>query len=80
LKNALPPKRKMKPRERPKIGLAMAFIEAILEDDLKSTFNQRHTAHQIWVRVQAEMSACAIGESTVRAYVRIRKTELNVAA
>jgi hypothetical protein len=35
----------MTPRERPKIGLAMAFIEAILEDDLKSTFNQRHTAH-----------------------------------
>jgi transposase len=70
----------MTPRERPKIGLAMAFIEAILEDDLKSTFNQRHTAHQIWVRTQAEMSACAIGESTVRAYVRIRKTELNVAA
>jgi transposase len=80
LKNTVPPKRKVTSRERPKLGLAMPFIDAILEDDLKSPFNQRHTAHQIWVRMQAEIPACHIGESTVRAYVRIRKTDRNVAA
>lgn len=57
---------------------AIPFID-ILENDLKTTFNQRHTAHQIWGRVQVEMPACDIGGSTVRAYVRVRKAELDVA-
>jgi hypothetical protein len=66
------------PRKRPKMTLAIPFIDAILEKDFKAPFNQRHTAHQIWGRVQIEMPACDIGESTVRAYVRIRKAELDV--
>ena len=41
------------------------------------TFNQRHTAHQIWGRLQIEIPACDIGESTVRTYVRVRKAELD---
>jgi transposase len=79
LKNAVPPKRKATPRERPKMTLAIPFIDAILENDLKAVFNPRHTAHQIWGRLQVEMPACDIGESTVRAYVRARKAELDVA-
>src|SRR5437899_7901158 len=79
LKNDVPPKRKVTPRERPKMALAIPFIDAILENDLKAPFNLRHTAHQIWGRMQVEMPACDIGESTVRAYVRIRKAELDVA-
>ena len=79
LKNAVPPKRKATPRDRPKMALAIPFIDAILENDLKATFNQRHTAHQIWERLQVEMPACDIGESTVRAYVRVRRAELDVA-
>jgi transposase len=59
--------------------LAIPFIDAILENDLKATFNQRHTAHQIWERLQVEMPACDIRESTVRACVRVRKAELDVA-
>ena len=47
LQNALPPKRKVTPRERPKMALAIPFIDAILENDLKATFNQQHTTHQI---------------------------------
>jgi transposase len=78
LKNAVPPKRKATPRERPKMALATPFIDAILENEVKATFNQRHTAHQIWERLQVEMPACDIGESTVRAYVRVRKAELYV--
>ena len=70
LKNDVPPKRKVTPRERPKMALAIPFIDAILENDLKAPFNLRHTAHQIWGRMQVEMPACDIGESTVRAYVR----------
>lgn len=79
LKNAVPPKRKAAPRGRPKMALAIPFIDIILENDLKATFNQHHTAHQIWERVQVEMPACDIGESTVRAYVRTRRVELDVA-
>jgi transposase len=76
LKNAVPPKRKATPRGRPKIALAIPFIDVVLENDLKSTFDQRHTAHQIWERLRVEMPACDIGESTVRAYVRVRRAEL----
>src|SRR5215831_15050345 len=79
LKNAVPPKRKATPRDRPKMALVIRFIDAILESDLKATFRQRHTAHQIWERLQAEVPACDIGESTVRTYVRVRRAELDVA-
>ena len=79
LKNAVPPRRKVTPRERPKMALAIPFIDAILEQDFKTPFNQRHTAHQIWHRMQIEMPACDIGESTVRAYVRACKAKLDVA-
>ena len=79
LKAAVPPKRRVTPRERPKMALAIPFIDAILENDLKAPFSQRHTAHQIWDRMQIEMPASDIGESTVRAYVRVRKAELDVA-
>ena len=51
LKNAVPPKRKATPRDRPKMALAVPFIDDILKNDLKATFNQRHTAHQIWERL-----------------------------
>jgi hypothetical protein len=61
------------------MALAIPFIDAILENDLKAPFSQRHTAHQIWDRMQIEMPASDIGESTVRAYVRVRKAELDVA-
>src|SRR3984893_17915710 len=74
LKNAVPPKRKVTTRERPKMALAIPFMDSILKNDLKATFSPRHTAHQIWSRLQVEMPACDIGESTVRAYVRVRKT------
>jgi len=77
LQNALPPKRKVTPRERPKMALAIPFIDAVLENNLKATFSNQLTAHQIWVRMQVEMPGCDIGESTVRAYVRVRKAEVD---
>src|SRR5580700_7257079 len=60
LTNAVPPKRKATPRDRPRMALVMPFIDVILENDLKVQFNQRHTAHQIWARLQVEMPACDI--------------------
>jgi transposase len=77
LKNAVPPKRKVTPRERPKLALAIPLIDSILDNDLKAKFNQRHTAHQIWEKLQVEIPGGDVGESTVRAYVRVRKAELN---
>ena len=59
LKNAVPPRRKVTPRERPKMTLAIPFIDAILEKDFKAPFKRRHTAHQIWGRIQIEMPAGA---------------------
>ena len=79
LKNAVSPKRKVTPRDRPKMASAIPFIDAILKSDLKAPFNQRHTAHQIWGRMQVEMPTCDIGESTVRAYARVRKAAPDVA-
>jgi len=79
LKNAMPPKRKVTVRERPKMAAAIPFIDAILENHLKAPFNRQSTAHQIWSRMRIEMPACDIGESTVRAYVRIRRAKLNTA-
>lgn len=78
LRNAVPPKRKVAPRERPKMALVIPIIDAILENDSEAQFTRRHTARQIWRRIQIEMPICDIGESTVRAYVRVRKGELGV--
>jgi transposase len=73
LKNTAAPKRKIAPRDRPKMASVIPFINAILENDTKVPFHMRHTAHQIWCRIQVEMPACDIADSTVRAYVRGRK-------
>jgi hypothetical protein len=50
LKSAVPRKRKVASRERPKMALAIPFIDAILGTGLEPPFNQRHRAHQIWRR------------------------------
>src|SRR5262249_16355233 len=40
---------------------------------------QRHTAHRIWCRLNAEHPEHEIAESTVRGYVRLRKQEMGLA-
>src|ERR1700722_1064553 len=77
LENAVPPKRKVAPRERPKMARAIPVIDAIMNSDSKVSFGQRHTAHQIWELLQIEIPGCDVGESTVRTHVRVRKAELN---
>lgn len=78
LASAVPGKRKLPERERPKLGAAMPFIDGILELDRKAPREQRHTAHKIWMRLKREMPEVAVGESTVGQYVRQKKAEMGL--
>jgi transposase len=80
LASAVPRDRKVALRARPKLGPAVPFIESILEADRKAPRKQRHTAHRIWCRIREEMPEVAVGECTVRRYVRQRKIELRLAS
>jgi transposase len=75
---ALPPDRKPPQRQRPKLAPAIPFIEAILAADRRAPRKQRHTAHRIFHRLQAELPTCRVAESTVREYVRDRKRALGL--
>jgi hypothetical protein len=79
LANAQPPERKRAQRERRVLGPLMPWIDHILEVDRRVPRKQRHTAHRIWVRLQAEWPAHPIAESTVRQYVRQKKQEFGLA-
>ena len=50
------------------------WIEEILVSDQKAHRKQRHTAHRIWCRLKAERPEVDVAESTVRQYVRKRKS------
>src|SRR5512142_391418 len=76
--NAVPPGRKIPEREKPKLALALPYIEQMLEEDRKAPRKQRHTAHRIWCRLQAEHPEMEVGESTVRRYVRVRKEQMGL--
>jgi transposase len=78
LGSAMPPERKIPERERPKLAAAIPFIDAILETDRKAHRKQRHTAHRIWTRLRRELPEVEVAESTVRQYVRARKTALGL--
>jgi len=74
--SAVPVERKTPIRGRPKLEPAMAFIDAVLEADKQAPRKQRHTAHRIWCRIQAEMPQVEVAESTIRRHVRERKLAL----
>jgi transposase len=76
--SAVPAERKTPKRGRPKLEPARAFVDAILEADRKAPRKQRHTAHRIWCRIQAQMPEVEVCESTIRRYVRERKMELGL--
>jgi len=78
LASAMPADRKIPDRERPKLSAAVPFIDGILESDRKVHRKQRHTAHRIWTRLRREMPAVEVAESTVRQYVRERKTAMGL--
>lgn len=73
--NAIPSDRKTPDRAAPTLDPVRDFIDAILIADQKVTRKHRHTAKRIHRRVVDEKKH-EIAESTVREYVRVRKTEL----
>ena len=78
LGSARPAEHPTRPRPRPRLTPVAPFIEAILEADRRAPRKQRHTAHRIYQRLQQELPACPIAESTVRGYVRERKAALGL--
>ncbi len=73
--DAVPPPRKAPRRDAPVLGPWKDLIRGWLEADLKVPRKQRHTAHRVWERLVAEHGV-QIGESTVRRFVALVKTEL----
>ena len=51
LASAVPPERVYKPRECPRLGPVMSFIDEILTSDLSAPRKQRHTAARIYKRL-----------------------------
>ncbi len=76
--NAIPPERKKRIWEEPKLGPLKEEIDRILEGDRKAPRKQRHTAHRIWTRLSEEHPEHLVGEPTVRRYVSRRKRELGL--
>src|SRR5512143_4067397 len=74
--SAIPPERKKPAREEPKLAPVKEYIDRMLDSDREAPRKQRHTAHRIWVRLREEHPEHAVGEATVRRYVRGRKQEL----
>lgn len=78
--SAIPPERKQPARPRPALGPVKEAIDQMLESDRQAPRKQRHTAHRVWARLREEHPEHAIGEPTVRRYVRLRKRELGLDA
>lgn len=79
LASAIPPERKSIDRAHPKLDPVRECIDRMLDCDGEAPRKQRHTAHRIWMRLQAERPEHAISESQVRRYVRQRKRECGLA-
>src|SRR3974390_2507882 len=62
-----------KPVERPKLGLLIPVIDAILAADKTAPPKQRHTAKRIWERLRDE-PGFAGGYTGVKDYVRLART------
>src|SRR6266540_2967368 len=78
LSDAVPAMKVSLPRARPRIEPVAAFIDTVLAADRQAPRKQRHTAHRIYERLRAEHPEHPIAESSVRRYVRERKTALGL--
>jgi transposase len=74
LDSALPPPRKVTPRQSPSLGPWKSTIDGWLAADEKVPKKQRHTARRVFERLVDECDA-DVSESTVRRYIgSIKKT------
>jgi hypothetical protein len=80
LDNALPPKRKVPLRRHTTLAPAIPLIDAILLADRDVPHPQRYSASSIYHQIQCELPEVRVAGSTVRGYVRKRKTELGLAS
>ena len=78
LKQAIPTEKPAVPRARPRVDPVASFIDEILQADRQAPRKQRHTAHRIFTRLQAERPSCPVAESTVRDYVHQRRRALGL--
>jgi transposase len=78
LSSAVPPARKRVSKACPRLAPVQAFIDQILEQDRHVPRKQRHTAHRIYTRLQAEQGKHPLSERRVRQYVRDRKRALGL--
>ena len=76
LGNAVPSRRKKSKRKR--LAPVMPFIDGMLASDRAAPRKQRHTAHRIYQRLRLELPGCEVAESTIRRYVREKKTALGL--
>jgi len=75
---ALPPVHRYPARPQPKLGLVVAFIDQVLDEDRRAPRKQRHTARRLYRRILTEFPDAAVAESTVRNHVRARKRAMGL--
>ena len=78
LDSPFPPKRKVPLRRHINLAPAIPLIDAILLADRDVPCPQRHSAPSIHHQIQCELAGVRVAGSTVRGYVRKRKTELGL--
>jgi len=76
---AQPPARKVRVGVAWRLEPFKVAIDAMLTADLDAPRKQRHTARRVLARLAEEHGATEFTYSTVRDYVRIRRTEIDVA-
>jgi hypothetical protein len=76
--SALPPAQHYPERIKPKLGVVEAFIDKVLDEDVRAPRKQRHTARRIHRRILTEFPDATVAESTVRNHVRERKRRMGL--
>jgi transposase len=76
--SALPPPQHYPERAKPKLGAVAAFIDKVLDEDVRAPRKQRHTARRIHRRILSEFPDTTVAESTVRNHVRERKHRMGL--
>jgi transposase len=76
LSQAEPPPRKVPMRQAPRLGPFKSAIDAMLRQDLDAPPKQRHTAMRVLARLVDEHGASDMSYSTVRDYVRVRRSQI----